>query len=150
MSPRSAARADGAPRYHWPVKTLLVDIDGAVLQHCITRIGGRQSLAVATSKVQAMELLRSAAGFDVIVACDRLADGSGLALLDEVHAKWPYLARVFCAEKQRLALVRNRLSAFHLRHTLAYPIKPAKLELLLLHLAYAKVASTIRIRPTLR
>jgi DNA-binding NtrC family response regulator len=132
------------------VKTLLADIDSAMLQHCVARLGGRQQLALATSKAQAIELLGHGAGFEVVVACDRLEDGSGLALLDEVHARWPHLTRVFCIDRHRLALVRQRLFVFRLRHTLAYPITPVKLELLLLHLAHAKKAATLRMRPPLR
>jgi len=132
------------------VKTLLADIDSAMLQHCVARIGGRQSLVVATSKAQAMELLRHGSGFEVVVACDRLSDGSGLALLDEVHARWPHLTRVFCIDPHRLVLVRSRLSAFRLRHTLSYPLMPAKLELLLLRLQRTRTAETARSRPPAR
>ncbi|HTB68403.1 MAG TPA: hypothetical protein VK727_19435 [Steroidobacteraceae bacterium] len=132
------------------MKTLLADIDSAMLQHCVARIGGRQQLAVATSKAQALELLRHGPGFEVVVACDRLEDGSGLALLDDVHARWPHLTRVFCIDRHRLAMVRSRLSAFRLRHTLTYPLIPAKLELLLLHLLHTKTASSARLRPPSR
>jgi DNA-binding NtrC family response regulator len=132
------------------MKTLLADIDGAMLQHCVARIGGRQPLSVATSKAQAMDLLRHGPGFEVVVAGDRLEDGSGLALLDDVHARWPHLIRVFCIDPHRLALVRSRLSAFRLRHTLSYPLIPAKLELLLMHLLRAKMAATGRSIPPSR
>ncbi len=121
-----------------------------MLQHCVARIGGRQQLNLATSKAQALELLRASAGFEVVVACDRLEDGSGLALLDDVHTRWPHLTRVFCIDRHRLAMVRSRLSAFRLRHTLTYPLIPAKLELLLLHLLHTKTASSGRLRPPLR
>jgi DNA-binding NtrC family response regulator len=120
------------------VKTLLVDADQAMLRHCVARVGGRQPLAIATSKAQVLALLRHGPGADVVVVCERLVDGSGLALLDEIHSKWPHLVRVFCTERQRLAMVRNRLGALRLRHTLTYPLKPAKLELLLVHLARAR------------
>ena len=131
------------------VKTLLVDNDRAMLQHCLAKIGGRQPLTIATSKALAMDLLRHGPQFEVVVACERLADGSGLALLDDIQAKWPTLIRVFCTERQRLAMVRTRLSAFRLRYTLSYPLKPLKLEMLLLHLAHAKTASTARMRALL-
>jgi len=132
------------------MKTLLADIDPAMLQHCVARIGARQQLSFATSKAQALELLRHGPGYEVVVACDRLEDGSGLALLDDVHARWPHLTRVFCIDPRRLALVRSRLSAFRLRHTLSYPLIPAKLELLLMHLLRANMAATGRSRPPLR
>lgn len=129
------------------MKTLLVDNDLPMLQHCVDRIGARQPLATATSKAQAMaDLLRHPSQFAVVVACERLSDGSGLALLDDIHAKWPHLIRVFCTDRQRLAMVRTRLGAFRLRYTLPYPIKPVKLELLLLHLAHTRAASANRLR----
>jgi DNA-binding NtrC family response regulator len=131
------------------VKTLLVDNDRAMLQNCVAKIGGRQPLTIATSKALAMHLLRHGHQFDVVVACEQLADGSGLALLADIQAKWPNLTRVFCTDRQRLALVRNRLSAFRLRYTLSYPVKPVKLEMMLLHLAHAKTASTARMRALL-
>jgi DNA-binding NtrC family response regulator len=122
------------------VKTLLVDIDRAMLQHCVNRVKGRQQLAIATSKAQVMSVLKHSAAFDVIVACERLEDGSGLALLNEIHVKWPKMIRVFCTERERLNEVRNRLSAFRLRYTLTYPLKPARLELLLVNLAHPRTA----------
>jgi DNA-binding NtrC family response regulator len=130
------------------VRTLVVDSDRAMLQHCLAKIGGRQSLTIATSKALALHLLRHGQPFDVVVACERLADGSGLALLDDIHAKWPTMVRVFCTERQRLALVRTRLSAFRLRYTLTYPLKPVKLEMLLLQLqlAHARTARSGRLR----
>ena len=131
------------------LRTLLVDNDRAMLQNCQARIGGRQALTIATSKALALHLLRHGQPFDVIIACERLADGSGLALLDDVQSRWPNMARVFCADRQRLAVVRSRLTAFRLRYTLAYPLIPAKLEMLLLHLANARIASTTRLRALL-
>ncbi len=130
-------------------RTLLVDNDRAMLQNCLVRIGGRQPLTIATSKALALQLLRHGQPFEAVVACERLADGSGLALLDEVQARWPHLIRVFCTDRQRLAMVRTRLSAFRLRYTLTYPLKPVKLEMLLLHLAHAKTLNTGRLRALL-
>jgi len=131
------------------LKTLLVDNDREMLQHCVARIGGRQAVTVATSKALALHLLRHSPQFEVVVACERLADGSGLALLDEIQGKWPNLTRVFCTERARLDQVRNGLNAFRLRHTLTYPVKPVKLELLLLQLARARAASSGRMRALL-
>jgi DNA-binding NtrC family response regulator len=146
MSPKSGEPGNVALRYHAPMKTLLVDIDRALLQRCVARVGGRQPLTVATSKSQVMELLWHAPAYDVIVACERLDDGSGLALLADVHVKWPHLLRVFCTERHRLAMVKTRLSALRLGHTLDYPIKPLKLELMLVNLSRARAKSPLRIR----
>lgn len=137
---------DVALRYHSPVKTLLVDIDRALLQRCVARVGGRQPLTIATSKSQVMQLLWQAPAYDVIVACEHLDDGSGLALLADVHLKWPHLLRVFCSERQRLAMVKTRLGVLRLGHTLDYPIKPLKLELMLVNLSRARAQSPLRIR----
>ena len=117
-----------------------------MLQHCLARVGGRQHLAIATSKAQVMDLLWHGPPVDAVLACERLEDGSGLALLDEVHTRWPHLVRVFCAERQRLALVRTRLGALHLRHTLLYPLKPTKLEVMLVQLAHARAKGPQRSR----
>lgn len=144
MSLRCGAPADGALRYFHLLKTLLVDIDHAMLQRCVARVGGRQSLTLATSKAQALQLLRHGPPLDIIVAGERLEDGSGLALLDDIHTKWPHLIRVFCTDLHRLALVRPRLGTLRLRHTLTYPIKPAKLELMLVRLAHARAAALRR------
>jgi DNA-binding NtrC family response regulator len=122
------------------MKTLLADIDRTMLQHCAARIGARQALSLATSKAQALELMRHAPGFEVVVVGERLEDGSGLALLDETHARWPHLVRVFCIDRHRLGLVRKRLHVLRLHHTLSYPLVPAKLELLLLRLKRLRMA----------
>jgi DNA-binding NtrC family response regulator len=132
------------------VNALLVDNDWTLLQHCLARIGGRQHLTLATSKAQANALLRHGSGYDAAVVCERLEDGSGLALLDDIQAEWPQLIRVFCAERQRLALVRSRLSALRVQHVLAYPINPTILEVLLLRLARIKGAAVQRTRPPRR
>ena len=128
------------------MRALLVDQDWSLLQHCLARIRGRQHLTLATSKAQALSLLRHAPGIEVVVACENLEDGSGLALLDDIHTRWPRLIRVFSAEPPRLALVRPQLIAFRLRYTLTYPIKPAKLELMLLRLARGQAALAARPR----
>ncbi len=128
------------------MRALLVDQDWTLLQHCLARIRGRQQLALATSKAQALALLRHPPDFEVVIAGENLEDGSGLALLNDIHARWPHLIRVFCAETARLALVRNQLNAFRLRYTLTYPIKPAKLELMLLRLARAQATPAARPR----
>jgi len=150
MCPRCGGPVDVALRYHSRVKTLLVDNDRDLLQRCVARVGGRQQLLVAVSKAQSLQLLQHHPQIEAIVACEQLADGSGLALLDEVHARWPQLIPIFCAERHRLALLRHRLSALRLRYTLTYPIRSAKLELLLLRVAHARAASTIRIRAPVR
>ncbi len=82
---------------------------------------------VATSKATCIDLLR-ANEFDVLVACERLSDGSGLELLSHVGQRWPRVIRILAIEPERRALLRGRLGPFKLFETLSYPIDEAKLE----------------------
>ncbi len=79
-----------------------------------------------TSKGDAFDLLR-VNEFELIVACERLEDGSGLELLGQVAKRWPATLRVFSADRDRLKLLQGRLGPFQLFQTLAYPIDPRKL-----------------------
>jgi CheY-like chemotaxis protein len=65
--------------------------------------------------------------FDVVIACDRLSDYTGLELLSEVSALSPGTLLVFAANAQRLSRLESQLSMFGLFETLAYPITPKKL-----------------------
>jgi DNA-binding NarL/FixJ family response regulator len=82
---------------------------------------------VATSKATCIDLLR-ANPFDVIVACERLSDGSGLELLSHVGQRWPNVVRILAIEPERRAMLRGRLAPFKLFETLSYPIEEDKLE----------------------
>lgn len=79
-----------------------------------------------TSKGDCFDLLR-VNEFELIVACERLEDGSGLELLGQVAKRWPATLRVFSADRERLKLLQGRLGPFQLFQTLAYPIDPRKL-----------------------
>jgi hypothetical protein len=81
---------------------------------------------VATSKATCIDLLR-ANEFDVLVACERLDDGSGLELLSHVGQRWPHVLRILAIEPSRRQLLRGRLGPFRLFETIAYPIDEAKL-----------------------
>jgi ActR/RegA family two-component response regulator len=82
---------------------------------------------VATSKATCIDLLR-ANQFDVLVACERLSDGSGLELLSHVGQRWPHVIRILAIEPERRAMLRGRLGPFKLFETIAYPIDEDKLE----------------------
>ena len=85
---------------------------------------------VATSKGTCIDLLR-ANEYDVLIACERLTDGSGLELLSQVGKRWPNVLRVLAIEPARRAMLKGKLSPFKLFETLAYPIDADKLETLL-------------------
>jgi hypothetical protein len=85
---------------------------------------------VATSKATCIDLLR-ANDFDVIVAGERLADGSGLELLGSVGQRWPNVLRVLSIEPERRALLKGRLGPFKLFDTIPWPIDDERLEAVL-------------------
>ena len=82
---------------------------------------------VATTKATCIDLLR-ANHIDVIVACERLGDGSGLELLSHIGQRWPHVIRILAIEPDRRAMLRGRLAPFKLFETLSYPIDEQKLE----------------------
>jgi hypothetical protein len=88
---------------------------------------------VATSKATCIDLMR-ANSFDVLVASERLSDGSGLELLSHVATRWPDTLRVLVIEPQRLKLIRGKLSPFRLHATMKYPIDLDELEAVLIDL----------------
>jgi hypothetical protein len=65
--------------------------------------------------------------FDLIVACETLADGSGLEVLSHVAVNTPNTLRVFAARPATLVLLKSELGLFGLFRTLPYPINFPKL-----------------------
>jgi hypothetical protein len=81
----------------------------------------------ATSKVTCIDLMR-ANPFDVVIASERLSDGSGLELLSHIATRWPDTLRVLVIEPARLRLLRGKLAPFKLHATMRYPIEEDELE----------------------
>ncbi len=65
--------------------------------------------------------------FDLIVACETLADGSGLEVLSHVAVNTPNTLRIFAARPATLVLLKGELGLFGLFRTLPYPINFRKL-----------------------
>jgi hypothetical protein len=84
----------------------------------------------ATSKATCIDLMR-ANPFDVLIASERLSDGSGLELLSHVATRWPDTLRVLVIEPDRLRLLRGKLAPFRLHATMRYPIEEDELEAVL-------------------
>lgn len=84
----------------------------------------------ATSKVTCIDLMR-ANPFDVVIASERLSDGSGLELLSHVATRWPDTLRVLVIEPARLRLLKGKLAPFRLHATMRYPIEEDELETVL-------------------
>jgi CheY-like chemotaxis protein len=81
----------------------------------------------ATSKATCIDLMR-ANPFDVVIASERLSDGSGLELLSHIATRWPDTLRVLVIEPARLRLLRGKLAPFRLHATMRYPIEEEELE----------------------
>lgn len=108
------------------MRVLVVDQDSAMLEAIVRSLRERFSVDAVTNKLDCLELLRQNT-FEVIVAGERLEDGSGLELLGQVAKRWPSVLRIFCADHERLKLLKGRLGPFELFQTLSYPVDPERL-----------------------
>jgi hypothetical protein len=81
----------------------------------------------ATSKATCIDLMR-ANPFDLVIASERLSDGSGLELLSHIASRWPDTLRVLVIEPERLRLLRGKLAPFRLNATMRYPIEEDELD----------------------
>lgn len=108
------------------MRVLVVDQDSTSNLAISRSLRDRYTVDAVGSKAACLDLLRSNT-FEVIVACERLEDGSGLELLGQVAKRWPRMLRLFAADRGRLKLLRGRLGPFELFQTLPYPIEPERL-----------------------
>src|SRR5882724_6059778 len=108
------------------MRVLVVDQDSASNEVIARSLRDLYTVDAVTNKGDCLDLLRSNT-FEVIVATERLEDGSGLELLGTVAKKWPSMLRIFAADRQRLQLLKGRLGPFELFQTLTYPIDPDRL-----------------------
>jgi hypothetical protein len=112
------------------MRVLVADSDSEALE----AIGRAFEVDVAASKVTCIDLLR-ANEYDVLVAAERLDDGSGLELLSQVAKRWPDVVRILAIEPARRAMLRGKLAPFKLFDTIPYPIEESQLEGALEHAA---------------
>jgi protein TonB len=108
------------------MRVLVVDQDSASNEAIARSLRELYTVDAVTNKGDCLDLLRSNT-FEVIVATERLEDGSGLELLGTVAKKWPSVLRIFAADRRRLQLLKGRLGPFELFQTLTYPIDPDRL-----------------------
>jgi TonB family protein len=118
------------------MRVLLVDHDSEGLEAISRAIRGVLELDCVTSKGDALLLLRQNT-YDVLIACERCIDGSGLDLLGRTTRAAAPLKRIFAAASDRLQLLGPRLAPFKVQRTIAYPI-----DLEELWLAIAQVTGT--------
>jgi len=117
------------------MRVLLVDHDSEGLETIARAIRGVLELDCVTSKGDALLLLRQNT-YDVLIACERAVDGSGLDLLGRTTRTAVPLKRIFAAAPERLQLLGPRLAPFKVQRTINYPI-----DLEELWLAIAQVTS---------
>lgn len=108
------------------MRVLVVDQDSALLTAITQLLGEYFTIDAVTTKADCLDLLR-VNDFEVIVAGERLADGSGLELLGQMGRDRPDMLRIFAVDRERLKLLKGRLRPFRLFRTLAYPIEPRQL-----------------------
>jgi len=108
------------------MRVLVVDRDSLLLTEITQLLGEYFAIDAVTTKADCLDLIR-ANEFDVIVACERLEDGSGLELLGHLAHSRPDMLRIFAAEPGRLQLLKGRLRPFGLFRTLSYPIEPRQM-----------------------
>jgi TonB family protein len=108
------------------MRVLVVDQDSTLLTAITRTLGEYFAIDAVTNKADCLDLVRLNE-FDVIVAGERLEDGSGLELLGQLGRTRPDMLRIFAAERERLKLLKGRLGPFGLFRTLTYPIQPRQL-----------------------
>lgn len=75
----------------------------------------------AASKAESLDLL-ARFDFDLILACEKLGDGSGLEVLSHVAVNSPNTLRIFAARPSTLETLKGELGVFGLFRILPYPI----------------------------
>ena len=124
---------------------ILVADQNALLLAAVASTFGRHCVVVtATQRESCLEHLAQGP-FDVVVACERLRDYTGLELLSEIETLAPQTLCIFSASAPRLAQLQSQLDHFRLLGTLSYPIDARKL-LVALKVARTKLAARPKVR----
>jgi CheY-like chemotaxis protein len=108
------------------MRILVADQNALLLAAIAATFGRHCEIVTATCRDTCMELVEQAQ-FDVVVACENLADYTGLELLSEIEALCPATIRIFAARPESLKRLGKRLDLFGLLGTLSYPIEARKL-----------------------
>src|SRR5580658_9182175 len=108
------------------MRILVADQNALLLAAIAATFGRHCEIVTATRRDACMEHVENRK-FDVVVACEKLADYTGLELLSEVEAVSPPTLRIFAARPETLQRLGKRLDFFGLLGTLSYPIEARKL-----------------------
>ena len=126
------------------MRILVADQNAMLLAAVASTFGRHCVIVTATRRDACLEHLANER-FDVVVACEKLRDFTGLELLSEVETLSPHTLRIFAAPAERLARLGSRLDHFGLLGTLSYPLDPRKL-LLALKVARTKLPPRPKVR----
>jgi CheY-like chemotaxis protein len=108
------------------MRILVADQSTLLLAAIAATFGRHCEIVTATHRDACMEQVEQRQ-FDVVVACEKLADYTGLELLSEIEALCPATLRIFAARPESLKRLGKRLDLFGLLGTLSYPIEVRKL-----------------------
>jgi len=103
------------------MRVLVAGRNAKVLAIAASTFATDLKIETATTKAEALALL-ARFEFDLILACERLGDGSGLEVLSQVAINTPNTLRIFAARPATLDLLKGELGLFGLFRTLSYPI----------------------------
>ena len=126
------------------MRILVADQNTLLLAAIASTFGRHCVIVTATRREACLEHLTNDR-FDVVVACEKLRDYTGLELLSEVESLSPHTLRIFAAPPAQLARLGARLDHFGLLGTLSYPLEPRKL-LLALKVARTKLPPRPKVR----
>jgi hypothetical protein len=108
------------------MRILVADKNAPLLAAITATFGRHCDLVTTTHRDSCLEQIERQM-FDVVVACDNLADYTGLELLSEVASASPGTLLIFVASAERLKRLGPRLALFGLFQTLSYPLTARKL-----------------------
>jgi hypothetical protein len=103
------------------MRVLVAGRNAKVLAKAAGTFANDLKFSTAATKADCFTLL-ARTEFDLIVACETLADGSGLEVLSHVAVSTPNTLRIFAARPATLNLLKGELGLFGLFRTLPYPI----------------------------
>ena len=108
------------------MRVLVAGRNAKILAKAAGTLANDLEIHTAATKADCLTLLQRTE-FDLIVACETLADGSGLEILSHVAVNTPNTLRIFAARPATLNLLKGELGLFGLFRTLPYPINFQKL-----------------------
>jgi CheY-like chemotaxis protein len=109
------------------MRILVADQNALLLAAISATFGPHCEVVTATRRDACLEHFEQQEKIDVVVACEKLADYTGLELLSEIEAASPDTLRLFAARPATLKRLGKQLDMFGLLGTLSYPIDARKL-----------------------